>query len=414
MKVVAINASCEVSGAESVLKNVLAYARECGYDAVLACPPGPLAEQVNATGLRHLAIPAQLPGQRPATPAPLIARLAGLVPSALRERTCKLSRTLGLPVAWLRAGATIAAEARDADLLLANSTFALPSVRVAAALLRLRGRRVRTAWIVHDTITSPKQALAVRLGAPALTLAVAVSEATARSVRPLVRRVEVEANGVDVPARPMGTTQVDPRHPVVGILAVITEWKGQLVAIEALASCPGVELEIAGQVFPGSEEYAEQLHARAARPDVAGRVRFLGHARREDVFPRWSALLSPSIGPEAGPLGVLEAMAHGVPVIATDHGGSSDYLSGGCGVLVPPGDAGALASAIREVTAVDPAVPDPGQATAGPSRAAELRDRARRVAEEQFDITQRIPAMWKAISGTHGTGHPFTPAHTPG
>ena len=58
--------------------------------------------------------------------------------------------------------------------------------------------------------------------------------------------------------------------------------------------------------------------------------------------------MSASIDPEAGPLTALEAMSVGVPFVATDHGGVTEVL-GEAGLLVPPGDADALAAAITRL-----------------------------------------------------------------
>ncbi len=64
------------------------------------------------------------------------------------------------------------------------------------------------------------------------------------------------------------------------------------------------------------------------------------------VFPGWQ--------PEGAPFVVLEAMAAGVPVIATTVGATPDVLAGGAGVLVPPADVPALVEGIRAL-AQDPA-----------------------------------------------------------
>ncbi len=56
----------------------------------------------------------------------------------------------------------------------------------------------------------------------------------------------------------------------------------------------------------------------------------------------------------SGPLVLLDAMAHGKAVIVSDVGGARDYVQPGVDALVvPPGDAGALASAVQRV-AEDP------------------------------------------------------------
>jgi glycosyltransferase involved in cell wall biosynthesis len=62
----------------------------------------------------------------------------------------------------------------------------------------------------------------------------------------------------------------------------------------------------------------------------------------------WSVAVSASTDPEACPLAVLEAMSLGIPVVATDHGGAPEVLAG-AGLLVPPGDARALAEAVTRL-----------------------------------------------------------------
>jgi glycosyltransferase involved in cell wall biosynthesis len=88
------------------------------------------------------------------------------------------------------------------------------------------------------------------------------------------------------------------------------------------------------------------LRDRAGRPDLAGRVRFLGRVDEPLARMRgWAVAVSASIDPEAAPLGVLEAMSIGLPVVATDHGGAPEVL-GSAGLLVPPADTRALADSL--------------------------------------------------------------------
>jgi glycosyltransferase involved in cell wall biosynthesis len=116
-----------------------------------------------------------------------------------------------------------------------------------------------------------------------------------------------------------------------------------------------VVLELAGGAFPKDAEYVASLRRRAAQPDLAGRVRFLGHLDDPvEQMRQWWVVVTPSVDPEAGPLVVLEAMSIGVPVVATNHGGPVEVV-GQAGLLVPPGDPEALAGAIRALLE-DPAL----------------------------------------------------------
>lgn len=373
MRVVAVNAGAHMSGAESVLREILSHADGEGWAQDLVCPDGPLAHD-GTTHARHVAIPALTPGAAHS--------------SAAESRVDRIRRLASLPVRWLRAGAIIRRRSLGADVVLVNSTMALPALgfaffrRIRPGASRGSGHQPRVVWLVHDTITHRKQKFAARIGGRALTAAIAVSESTARSVEGYVDRVIVRPNGVSIPPKPVAPPHN--RVPIVGVLAALTSWKGQHIAIEAISSVPDVELEIAGSVFPGSEDYESLLHDKVAELGLAGRVRFLGHVDKDSVFPRWDALLSPSTSPEAGPLGVLEAMAAGVPVVATDHGGSADYLRDGRGLLVEPGSATALAEAISTVT-TDPEANDT------------LRRLGRSAAENDHDLTKTIASMWQGI-----------------
>ncbi|WP_055476751.1 glycosyltransferase family 4 protein [Gordonia sp. HS-NH1] len=310
----------QVSGAEKVMLDLIDVAVDRGHPVRVVSPDGPLPGRLPA-GVDHVAIPPLgLSGERG------LARLAG----AGR-----------LVLDWIRAGRILRRVSRPAGTsTIVNSLFALPAARIARPAGRI-------SWLVHDTLSSGRQHAVVRAGAPVIRRAVAVSEATAAPLTELGLPVVVAHNGVTWPVPALPTDLHDP--PVVGMLALLTPWKGHAVALDAVAALPDVELEFAGGSFPGDADHVAALRDRAGKPDLAGRVRFLGHTDLRTALQRWDVVLSASVTPEAGPLSVLEAMAFGKPVIGTDHGGTTEFLRNGAGVLVPPSDPPALTAAIGRV-----------------------------------------------------------------
>ncbi len=161
-------------------------------------------------------------------------------------------------------------------------------------------------------------------------------------------RIDVVHNGIDLPvtaADPAGlraSLAVDPQRPVVLAAARLDPGKGLDVLIEAASRVEGASFVIAGD---GPERRA--LRIRITELGLGGRVRLLGW--RDDLRELLAAVdlfVQPSRH-EALSIAVLEAMAAGCPVVATDAGGTRESVDDGVsGVLVPPGDAPALAAAI--------------------------------------------------------------------
>jgi len=317
---VAVSHTGLYSGAEAVLARVLEAAQDDGWTIVCLTPDGPLADRLRERGIATRPLPElKLPGG---------------------------PRVWGLAVLGLRsvgAALRIRRQARPADLLLVNGILSLPAARLARPAPPV-------AWLVHDVVHRRDWTRLLRACAGAVREAIAVSEAAAAPVRDAGIPVRVIPHGVRWPVEPAPPPN---GPPVVGCTALLTSWKGQDVLLDAVARLPAVELELVGGTFPKDAPYVERLRSRAAEPDLAGRVRFLGHV--DDVLARvrtWRVGVSASVDPEAGPLSILEYMSVGVPTVATAHGGSLELL-GDAGLLVPPGDATALAEAIGRLVSDD-------------------------------------------------------------
>jgi len=191
---------------------------------------------------------------------------------------------------------------------------------------------------------------------------IAVSEHLARQLRERLRfparKVSVIHNGIPLErfrrdadtgqrARLTGSSE----RPLIITVARLAEQKGQRFLLAALQSLPN-----ACVVLVGDGPDRAQLERQARDLGLHDRVVFLG--QRADVAELLACCdlaVLPSLF-EGLPLAALEAMAAGKPVVATNIGGTSEAIEHGVtGLLVPPGDPIALATAIRAVLG-DPAL----------------------------------------------------------
>lgn len=149
-------------------------------------------------------------------------------------------------------------------------------------------------------------------------------------------------NGVPMPAQRIPPPGAVPC--VIGLLGRLEPQKGVDLALRALADLPDLRL-----VVQGSGREAAALAALAAELGVQDRVRFLpGASGTERFWEEVDVLLLPSRA-EALPLVVLEALAHGRPVVATDVGSVAEVVDDEVGRLVPPEDVPALVRAVRQL-----------------------------------------------------------------
>ena len=165
----------------------------------------------------------------------------------------------------------------------------------------------------------------------------------AEKVEVVYNAVEIERVAVAAPPGLREQLGGSATQPLVLTPARLNPQKGLRVLLEAVAEVPGALFLLAGD---GPERAS--LEAEAGRLGVADRVRFLG--RREDVPQLLAAcdvFALPSLY-EGSSLAVLEAMAAGIPIVSSAIGGTDELIEDGrSGLLVPPGDAKALAAALR-------------------------------------------------------------------
>ena len=165
----------------------------------------------------------------------------------------------------------------------------------------------------------------------------------------LAHRVDVVPNGIE-PGASRGTKVLETDKVTLGTTANMLRYEGLERLIDAARGIEGVRL-----LFVGDGPCRSALEQRAWEAGVeavfVGRVspnEVSAQLARMDVFvvPRHDVTITRF----ASPIKVVEAMAAGLPVVASDVGDLGDLLADGRGVAVPPGDAAALRAALGALT----------------------------------------------------------------
>jgi glycosyltransferase involved in cell wall biosynthesis len=215
---------------------------------------------------------------------------------------------------------------------------------------------------------------------------IALTDGWKRAIEAVVpeARVTVIPNPVEVPRVPAPVATNEPR---VTYLGVVKEAKGVYELLEAFGDVARLR-PAARLVVAGSGEI-EKLRYKACERDLYEAIEtpgWVGPTDKAALLQRASVFVLPSHF-EALPMALLEAMAAGVPVIATRVGGIPDVVSDGRdGLLVEPRDPAALSAAIGAL------LDDPGER-------ARLGRAARRRVSESFSVEAVLPqveALWAA------------------
>jgi glycosyltransferase involved in cell wall biosynthesis len=238
--------------------------------------------------------------------------------------------------------------------------------------------------------TRHHQRLLTRLVAPRVNHVIAV---TRRQIEPLARlgyrrgRIQVIANGVFDSARSPAAPPRDDDGFTVLYAARLEPEKGVGVFIRGVSTARRSEPRIRGLVAGDGPE-RERLEGLAA----GSGVKLLGV--RDDVPELMTAadVVALTSEAEALPMSVLEAMASARPVVVTDIGGTAEaVVDGETGLLVPAGDADAVARALLELAA-------------NPERARRMGEAGRARQRELFDGERMVDEYHRALQRLAGGG----------
>jgi len=252
------------------------------------------------------------------------------------------------------------------------NVFGLPGARLAGVPVRIGSRREL------NPDKSDRQIALQRMAYRCATHVVANSPSAVEILRQEqvhTPQVAMIPNGIDLRAHRVSRTG-GPVRRVITVANLRPEKNHEtLFAAAALLapSCPDLRYQVVGD---GARRAELEALARARAIDHL--VEFLGH--RDDVPALLAAadlFVLPSRS-EAFPNGAIEAMAAGLPVVASDVGGLRDLVDPGrTGILVPPADPDALAGAMRSLVA-------------DPARAAAMGTAARDDIESRFSFERMV------------------------
>jgi glycosyltransferase involved in cell wall biosynthesis/Ser/Thr protein kinase RdoA (MazF antagonist) len=387
LTVMQVTPDLEIGGAQETVRTVAKYLPRTGCPTVVCTfGDGPLRPELEDLGV----VVERLPGRRhsvvalPLFLAEMYRRRRDLVNLITRHGVDVVQTqglgTLDFLVMTLRFGAAV-----QVWWTIQNANFIVREEHLSRRKWLLGPKR-----LAHRCL--------YRLGTKMVDGVIAVSDETERSFRAEIggerNRIEVVCNAVDVELYPPKIDRVvvrtrmgfGPADHVMTMVGTFKRQKGHRYLVEAMASLNGRREDLR-VVFVGDGELMHEVEAQVEESRLAGRVRFLG-SRRDvpELLAASDSFVLPSLW-EGLPVALVEAMATGLPVIATSVSGTSQAMvDGATGWLVPPGDAAALAHAILDLLA-------------DPARAARMGSAARARVESAFSgrgQAEHLAALFRA------------------
>jgi glycosyltransferase involved in cell wall biosynthesis len=275
------------------------------------------------------------------------------------------------------------------------------------------GVDVPVIWHVHDYVGSrPVTAPLLRLCATRCTAAVTNSSSVAEDLRLAgMSKLKIEAvhNGIDTDIfAPTGTRldldelahlpPLDGKVVRVGFLGTFAHWKGHEVFLRALARVsPAISVRgyiIGAPIYQtdGSQHSVDKLKNMARSLGISANVGFTGFIDDPAAAIRsLDIVVHASTKREPFGMVIVEAMACGKAVIASNGGGASEIVQDHVNALThEPGDDRALAARIHELAT-------------SPSLRARLGEAGRRTAEQRFNSTRfatDFANLYRRLAGT--------------
>jgi glycosyltransferase involved in cell wall biosynthesis len=342
-----VHQSADLYGSDRVLLALVTKLdREKFLPIVLLPVDGPLVTELAAAGVEYHVLPI----------------------TCLSRATLSLPGLLHLPANLIKSIRAFnhALKGRHIDLVHSNTLAVLPGA------LWARWHHIPHVWHVHEIILHPKfvrKAYALLLSWFANCI-ICISHATKENLlqdKPaLASKIQVVWNGlaraasmdIDAVRQYRHSVGVREGEVLVALVGRINRWKGQNLLVEAAGllwqqGIHQVRFLIVGSAPDGQQHFLTTLQQLIN--ESPAKENFVLQSFTQDVSTVWDACdiaVIPSTEPEPFGMVALEAMAASKPIIAANHGGLAEIVvQGETGLLVPPGDAAALAEAIKQLAA---------------------------------------------------------------
>jgi glycosyltransferase involved in cell wall biosynthesis len=338
MNILFLHSSSDLYGASKILLAVNESCTKKGHECtVVLSEDGPLATKLESLGAKIVILNLGILRRQYLNPAGMLNRLVA---------NYKAYRSL-----------IALCKTHNINLIYSNTTGVIVGVFVAATL------GIRHIWHIHEIIEKPYLLFRIlsRLINTKNNQSIAVSEAVkthwTKHVAP--SKIDVLYNGVEywlfenTVSDLRQSLNISPNTILIGMMGRVHFWKGQdyfvNIAGEIIKQHKNVHFLMVGDTFSGYEYLYDNINQLIETHGLQSHITQLPY--RSDIANIYGALdvfILPSLLPDPAPLVVTEAMAAGLPVVATRQGGAVEMMENNVsGLLIPINDALTAAAIIE-------------------------------------------------------------------
>lgn len=332
MKLLILHSSSDLYGASKILLTTISIFQKHRHESIVVLSsPGALSEKLAEMGVRVVYLPLGIIRRKYMNPKGIINRI---------QQTKQAIKAIQEII-----------REEKIDILYSNTTAVLAGAFAAHKM------GIKHIWHIHEIITQPfflfrgLSWLLKKYASHIIVVSKAVQDHWKKYIP--ISKILLVYNGIDYseyhsPAAAQAKLRI-------GMIGRVHHWKGQgyflQIAGELIKTYPDLEFIMVGDAFPGNEYLYEEINRLKTQHNLVNAVRDLGY--RTDIpaiLNQLDIFVLPSILPDPFPTVVLEAMAAGCAVVATNHGGATEMIeSGKEGLLIPWNDAKAAATIMKPI-----------------------------------------------------------------